>query len=1148
MVFYFPDFDTLQLAITSAAVPPAVSQARVVAGFDDKGPIWLQPSVAIERAGQMNLRRLGVQVAKTIPCELVAQLSCWLQVLPIKGDGAAPVLSVSAPVLFELSAAEQLPGLVGEMLRLGNDRQSFRYLKQDADSSVLLRVIGPPYYSLLRALDHLPEKGTAPRAYLERAPRVWVEIGHTHPLVEQIRPPEGKVLLLRPPRVWVLLEDAPFRDIYEILEFALPNEAVPWREADWKSRLTVPLRLIRSGAEEAAELWILPQGAFNRLDELVRTAGDELIGRLSFAVGEASGEKIIALRVRPSRQAPPVLVFPEALQFRSSHLKLPNLFLPCGMRLQPPLRRDALRQLLADNPDHITWLSWQADGTFTPQSLPDTAFRPLTDWVDYILDHEHVALQAWVQSTRFDFESFICPDDQPAKPKKPPSREPRSDPRRGRRGVDQAQDEATPFVVVNKSRQQKAAEELGALPALPAFKPSELQQQLQALEKTFLDLQTPLEAPERQELWPRLAQLNAALDRASDATVCWLNSLWEDHPHVPGWARAWAQTVTRSASGELTATELDRLLAANEPTLAHLRTLMACLVWTAHQPQPSALVMKRLDRIQQFLLAHEALLPVRGVWLAWHSLFKLSRDVLALARTRDRLLERLFKNGLTVEQDLPGFLRFSAGVANERARLFHDWFLKLPQRISQWLHRINRPGLGANPADTEGYAYLILAYGLARLGESQEARKLLARAKERLGERDEVHSVLLEVFDYRIGQALEGKPLSGPLPPEQIEYIEHMERLIRYRVDRLRQHSRILEPHESNDPYRRWYSDDISKELAAWPDITDRRKLEERIQTQLKKLAAKKEATRQRAQVLTSALALAPRIGESFAVTLLPQVPGACDELVRLRKEGKDLMPVDLEKTVEEQAALLEKSLFLAAHFDQGKQVQELVDRFQELLHSQRGSPVLPKLNPLAGQCFRGLRKLGMRDQIDYLLRQMAEVVLEGQELQALRQRAETTMRGKEPEASEGRSKWATLLQTLLHVASGWYYFGKDDQARPVMDAVRSLLFNGNMERWEQTRLACAYAATLGQAPAELTLRGIEELFQKLERVRDDLLPNSHYSLSQLDVIEAVVLAVVTDDFAMGTQGRRWLDDDEYLVRRRIHRDVHAVMRQDVSV
>jgi hypothetical protein len=58
-----------------------------------------------------------------------------------------------------------------------------------------------------------------------------------------------------------------------------------------------------------------------------------------------------------------------------------------------------------------------------------------------------------------------------------------------------------------------------------------------------------------------------------------------------------------------------------------------------------------------------------------------------------------------------------------------------------------------------------------------------------------------------------------------------------------------------------------------------------------------------------------------------------------------------------------------------------------------------------------------------------------------------------------------------------------------------------------------------------------------LKGVKDSFTSNSHFSFSQLEVIESVVLAVVSDDFTQGTQARRWLDDDEFLVRSRIHDD-----------
>ena len=50
-------------------------------------------------------------------------------------------------------------------------------------------------------------------------------------------------------------------------------------------------------------------------------------------------------------------------------------------------------------------------GTFIPQSLPEDAFRPLWDWIDYVLDYEKQPLQAWVQASQFDFEAFVCEED-----------------------------------------------------------------------------------------------------------------------------------------------------------------------------------------------------------------------------------------------------------------------------------------------------------------------------------------------------------------------------------------------------------------------------------------------------------------------------------------------------------------------------------------------------------------------------------------------------------------------------------------------------------------------------------------------------------------------------------------------------------------
>src|SRR5262245_9143278 len=283
MILTFPDLDTLRLALTTGAVPPAVSLAPAAAGWDGQGRLWLRPSVDLPRSAQNELRRLGVQVAKAEGTPLSESVTCWPQLLPLLPGELKLARPEQTPVLFDLPG-EQLASLVGEVLRLGNDRQTFRWLEAgDGSARALLRVVGPPYYSLLRAIDR-DGQAAAPLAHVECAPRVWVQLGYTLPLGEQLKPPPGKLLLVRSPRQWLFLDDGPFRDIYEVLEFGLPNVPSPWSVAPFERRLEVPLRLSRSGPEEAAELWVLRDRPLEQLDALVSGSDDHLLRQLSFAV------------------------------------------------------------------------------------------------------------------------------------------------------------------------------------------------------------------------------------------------------------------------------------------------------------------------------------------------------------------------------------------------------------------------------------------------------------------------------------------------------------------------------------------------------------------------------------------------------------------------------------------------------------------------------------------------------------------------------------------------------------------------------------------------------------------------------------------------------------------------------------------------
>src|SRR5204863_2993724 len=67
-------------------------------------------------------------------------------------------------------------------------------------------------------------------------------------------------------------------------------------------------------------------------------------------------------------------------------------------------------KLLAEDADQVVWLYPDEKTGFTPESVPDAAFRSLEDWVDYVIEAEQQVLAAWIGVTRFDFDYYVCKD------------------------------------------------------------------------------------------------------------------------------------------------------------------------------------------------------------------------------------------------------------------------------------------------------------------------------------------------------------------------------------------------------------------------------------------------------------------------------------------------------------------------------------------------------------------------------------------------------------------------------------------------------------------------------------------------------------------------------------------------------------------
>jgi hypothetical protein len=1108
----FPSLDALRLALTSGVIPAEVASAPVQAEFPEDGRVRALTAADLGPKFAAGAAALGgtARRAKAPPGERAAY--CWAQLLPT--TRREPELTEKTPVLLEMPA-DKLAEVAGEVFRLGNDRQGFRILDDGAGRRALLRVIGPPYYSLLRALDR--EGDDAPRAYLERGSRVWVEIGQSHPLADRITPPPDKLILIRAPRRWSLIEEGRFRDIYEATEFPVAEAPTSWKPAEPGAKIAVPLRVARGGAGDPAELWVLHEDPAEQIDELVRNADDHLIARLSFAIGESGGRAVGVIRARPSKQPPPVLVL-KGLACRP-YLRLPNLFLPVDARLHPPLRRDKVAELFAKEPDRVTWLVPGAGGSFTPESLPDRAFLPLAQWVDYVIDRDHEALLAWSESARFEFEGFVCRDGQSPEPEAPrkPTR-PRDDKADRAAGEGQRPGASTAAA----KRFEKARDEAKAAgPPAPgpaaageaaqAIALDAARERIAALEEEFRALEAPLDDPGRLPIWRELAQLHARIGRGDEAALCWANAAWEqDDPEaVP------------MPPGTAPGASWEKVLEQSHPALGDVRAAALAAIARAVPPE-------RVGPVARFLERHEGMLPIRLAWLAWHSVARLAGDdVLLLARARDRMLERLHLQGLRWDLDLPAFLRFQASGGGEQHQAVRDAIPELHRLARAWVAP-KSPNDGPYTPEFVDWAF---AFGMARLGLAPEARDLAHRAASAEPPKDLAHQWIRDALGYRVAQALENQPFVTPLPRElegrlaAMKAENRIDSMVAYMIEKWRQWSEILEPLSRFEATQLAQKEgELIEETKGLFYLAD----PEALGGRLLALGAKAQEWPEpeaRAHALALLLGLAPQVGESVARELIARVP----PILAKSKEPR------------RQSDLLERALFISGLYDLREPLRGFVAKFHDLIGKLPPESVM-KMDAALGRGIRTLRRLGLRDEISALLNQVVRSMLPGHEADPIAGLAAGP--GKKAIPAEKRSQ---ILRILLHVASGWLDLGRDGPAMAIIDEAERQLFESELATdpkvtTYQTQLAPSYLNALGRAPVAASLPKFARVLGSLPNISDSYSTKRYVVLSKVRVVDAAVLALASEEFTLGRAGRRWLDDDEFLVRRRIHRDVRKAL------
>lgn len=1096
-VLRFESEESLRFSITSGLVPESVLGGAARTWRDREGGIFIAPAKAVSAEAMKRLAAAGIgRLPASTTADAARAVQCWAEILGVVRTGE--VEQQIGQVLFFVPHGASLVDLAGELLRLGCDRLEWRSL-DGADGSLgfddaghLLRAAAPPYYSLLRALDAIG----GIRAYVPSPrgqDRVWVEVGCEHPLARLLRPAPGNVLLVSADAggrvegsgvgssTFTSIPEGDFDDIYTVVDLQVPGGEEAFRRHASKEeppRLKVTLRLARAATTEAPALWVIRDDAVVKVERLLASLPEEIARGLLFSPCRDGDTTIVVLRSRPGTRS---TVEIDGEPYRA-HPSIANLFMPCDATLEPPLRRDRVRELLAPDPDEVVWLRPLGEGSFHVERAPDAAFQPLSEWVEYVIDSNAPALVPWVKSCTFDFEAFIGVDPAVPERRREEPEEPVDEPRRRPR---RAEPEPPPRPV-RATPARPAPERAPARATIAAARidVNRVAEDLADTEKAFLALDAPAADPMRSELWARMAPLNARLQRKEDAALCWARVVWElpadgEHPAKDAWLEA-ERAVSRVTSART-------LLALDEPARDHVRALAVMLLADA-DPDLRDLAHDAtlwLDR-------HDAHLDMRTAWLARVALSRLvGGDRLGLARARDRLLARIH-GGLSLERDVPSFMR-RAGASRDAAQVELiagklDSILDLLDKT-----RRKRSATEAAPKLTGAYVRFIVAYGAARLGRTERAAQLRDAAVQALPKGDPIHDLLSRAYVARVGQALEGLPAETPLPAEVSASLNALAKLDRYKVDRVRQCSKVLEPHERLDPilaFQRGEADPRGPEFAELRGAAEPSVIERSVAAIMAK--AKASTPDERARLYDGVMDFFPSIGHERAVLHLETILGDVHDVVPPRR-----------------VQLLEEALMLAGHLGEETLARRIFAVLEPLV-ARVGPDGAAEIAPLASGMLRTLRRFGLREEAQKLL-------------------------GALQAAAKGKT--TVHLVARLHTAAALAFLGEIDRARPVFDEALTKL-QGDLPMPERLQLTRALARALGAAPLAYAMSGLDQLQNKLEIITDSFNTNSHVCLSVVDFMEALVLGYVSEDLAVDPIARRFLDDDEYLVRRRIHMDL----------
>ncbi len=932
------------------------------------------------------------------------------------------------------------------------------------------------------------------RAYTRHSPTRWLRYGYLWAGISQYPLADHNWLLAGPDGI-ELLPTEPFREPNATFTPAVPTYV--HRDVEFVAKINCPLRMVPADTG-APVIWALL--SFADLTAFVEARDDDILSMLEYT----GDDHTVVLRARMRRQSPPVLVLPgkSYVAYRS----IPNVFIENGFSLRPSIRRDRVMDTFA-LAGHVALIS-NAGGTPAVTHIRDEAFKPLATLIEYAAQ-ESQRWTPWVQQSLYSLGEFV---EQRSKVTAAVGEEESATLRNMAR-------EFTPVTTlpatVRQEEESVVLETSLSEDSIP--KPVSLDREaalrnLVDLTNKFLGAAAGSDHPSRSAMWLDLTLAHEAADQHEGAEVSAVNALWHT-PDSKKLAALWRRTAARDAKMAWRdfdpVKEMDgaakHLLDLGLPTIADSRSF-AALVYQSYLRGGST-----SPSVSEALLCCEPFLNTRSLWLAWLAVSRMAgNDILTLANARDRLLARLHNGGYRIEAELPVAFRATGTVGASvftPARL-----LELRDMVFKWAAKLKD-----SQKTTHAYFELAFAFGMARLSSGDQALRVLAEQKTVLG--DPGHDVLYAGFRKRIENTCAGRPHRGSLAST----ITAANQNTAYLIDSFRNGSVILEPDLQVDPHNETVMSTMYKAVEG--AIKELRRCEALAVYPLvvKTLANTKLTLSSKVRVCREGLGRFFEIGEN-----------ACLELLQLAQKlyAAELAPWRGDyDTVKMRAYLAEAILTAASYYDLAAAIRpfatNLVNEARFVVQDGAKAGTAPLANDYiqamdlsTDRIFLHLRRLGFVDILDDFSQEILKAV------------SLTTNPNTRVKEWRLRAFRAAYLYSISKIAS----------ADAEMERIAQQIENGSMDAWNRATATVAYFQAAMAGPSwEAMWQRVVRFFQS-PPIEAAFTWRVWYQLFSYQAVEAAILALIGETAGLPDNTRWFLDDDELVVRRRVHREYREMV------